>query len=673
MLPYVLKRLIAMLPTLLGITFVTFMIVNLAPGDPVATQFGQGGGEGSTGGDGAGGKDRRGDAIKAKKKLLGMVREDPTVQVWPLAATAGPEGPAPWERQARLPALPAWAQALVALPGGDLVVGDAQGGVWRLGPEGEVRWQAAQAPGAEGAAAGAAAGAAGTAEGAAAGMGATAGGVRALAVDGDSVLVGDQAGRVLRLALEDGAERARGPVLGRAVRDLVVLADGTVASACEDGKVRLHDPARLAPQQVLDGHRGAVHALTVLADGALLSGGYDRTLRAWDPKTGALVAELGPLGQAINDLAPSPAGDRLAVAGDDRKVRVIPGARTSAGLDPAAALVLTGHHKAVSTVAWSGDGGRLVSGGEDESARLWDAQTGAVLAISPDIAGELRQVLVVGDRVYTAARSWRTVPVWRRYLSWLWRTARLDFDRSFVDDRPVIDKIAEALPVTLGLNVLALLIIYAVSIPIGVLSAVRRGSAFDQGSGLLLFLLYSLPNFWLATLLIMGLSSEKTWDLLPSVGLQSPNHQDLSYLAWLGDRLKHLVLPVTVMVYGGFASLSRYVRSSMLDTIQEDYIRTARAKGLPEYVVVVKHALRNSLMTVVTLVASLLPAMIGGSVIVEYIFSIEGMGRLGFDAILARDYPVIMAITTFSAVLTLLGILVSDLLYSVVDPRVRTE
>lgn len=499
-------------------------------------------------------------------------------------------------------------------------------------------------------------------------------GVRSLALDGDSVLVGDQDGRLSRRDLASGALRAEGPALGRALRDLVVVAGVGVVSASEDGRVRLHDPVSLAPQLSLEGHRGAVHALALLPDGRLLSGGYDRALRAWDLQAGALLAELEPLPQAINDLALSPAGDWLAVAGDDRKVHLLPlvGGELDSLVGPGA-RALSGHHLAVASVAWSGDGRRLVSGSEDESARLWEVESGRLLAATPDIGGELWQVAVTGDRVYTVARSWRTVPVWRRYLSWLWRTARLDFDRSFVDDRPVIDKMAEALPVTVGLNLVALGIIYAVSVPIGVLAAVRRGSAFDQVSGLVLFLLYSVPNFWLATLLIMGLSSEKTMDLLPSVGLSSPGHQDLSYLSWLWDRITHLILPVTVMVYGGFASLSRYVRSSMLETIQEDYVRTARAKGLPEYVVVIKHAFRNSLITVVTLIASLLPAMIGGSVIVEYIFSIEGMGRLGFNAILARDYPVIMAITTFSAVLTLLGILLSDLLYSVVDPRVRTE
>jgi hypothetical protein len=163
------------------------------------------------------------------------------------------------------------------------------------------------------------------------------------------------------------------------------------------------------------------------------------------------------------------------------------------------------------------------------------------------------------------------------------------------------------------------------------------------------------------------------WDVLPSGGLESLGAESMSYLDWLWDRILHLFLPILVMTYAGFASMSRYARTTMLETIQEDYVRTARAKGLSERVVVYKHAFRNSLVTIVTLMGNLLPALIGGSVIVEYIFNIQGMGLLGFDAILQRDYPVIMAITTFSAFLTLMGILLSDILYSVVDPRVSQE
>jgi len=645
-LTYLFKRIIAMIPTLLGITFITFLIINLAPGDPVATQFGQGGSErGAGAGEGGGGGDRerQADAIKAKKKLLGMVREDHTVSTWGLGEAVQEEIQS-WPRLARLGELPGWPQALLVLESGALVVGTHEGSVLRLDAGGVPVWTARPAEG-------------GTS------------GITTMVRDGERVLVGDGEGRLTAFSLEDGAMSAQSTALGRGLRDLQLLPDGTVASAGEDGLVRLHDASSLNSRQGLEGHVSGVYALALLPDGTLLSAGYDRKLRAWDTGSGALRYETEPLPQAVNEIALSPDGSQLALAGDDRAVHLV----EVAPLPELRSRSLEGHFKAVSTVAWSADSSRLVSGSRDETARLWEVASGKELARTPDVAGAVRQVLVVGETVYTGARSWAEVPVWKRYLSWLWRTITLDFDRSFVDDRPVMEKITAALPITIFLNVIALAIIYLISIPLGVLAAVRRGGVFDQVSSVILFLLYSIPNFWLATLLIMGLSSERTFDLLPSVGLYSRGHQDLSYLSWLWDRSLHLVLPVTVMVYGGFASLSRYARTTMLETIQEDYVRTARAKGLPEYLVVFKHAFRNSLITIVTLVANLLPAMIGGSVIVEYIFSIEGMGRLGFDAILARDYPVIMAITTFSAVLTLLGILVSDLLYSVVDPRVRAE
>jgi peptide/nickel transport system permease protein len=325
-------------------------------------------------------------------------------------------------------------------------------------------------------------------------------------------------------------------------------------------------------------------------------------------------------------------------------------------------------------VALSADASRIFSGSRDETVRVWDTTTGKQLAQSLDSTGRIRDLDVAADgRLLSSADSWSTVPVHRRYLSWLLRIMRFDFDRSFVDDQPVINKIKKALPITIGLNFLSLIVVYTLAIPLGVLAAVKRNSTFDHISSLLVFTLYSIPSFWLATLLIMMFSSRQALDILPSVGLHGDAPWDMSYLEWLWDFVKHLLMPVLVMSYGGLASLSRYARTSMLETIGEDYIRTARAKGLDESIVVWKHAFRNSLITIVTLLGNLLPALIGGSVIVEYIFSINGMGRLGFDAILARDYPVIMAITTFSALLTLVGILVSDILYSIVDPRVTQK
>jgi peptide/nickel transport system permease protein len=176
-----------------------------------------------------------------------------------------------------------------------------------------------------------------------------------------------------------------------------------------------------------------------------------------------------------------------------------------------------------------------------------------------------------------------------------------------------------------------------------------------------------------AVLLIMFLGGGDFFDLFPIYGIVSSGMEGASFMARLGDHLWHLVLPVFCLTYGGLAALSRFQRAGMLEVIRQDYIRTARAKGLPEKIVIFKHAFRNSLIPIVTLLGYLIPGMFGGSVIIESIFSIPGMGQLGFEAVLSRDYPVVLAIATISAILTLLGLLVSDLLYVWVDPRISYE
>jgi len=652
MIAYLIRRLLAMLPTLLGITFITFMIINLAPGDPVATQFGadQGGKSTDAGGGGAGNQDRMADTIKAKKKLLGMVTEDFAVGVWgasPLPRTADDEyaQASPLDLRERLGDMDGWPRAVAFSEGGSLYAGGSDGVLYVMSAEGE---ELARMEGHMGS-------------------------VQALALSpkGDRLVSGDAEGNLRVWSVPEHEQLAAPAALGKAVRDLAFLPDGSAfLSACDDELIRLHQVDSAAEQRRYKDHIAGIYALAVEPDGsAFWSAGYDRKLRRWSVSGELLLADESH-GSPINDLAINAAGDRLATASDDRKLRIydIDGAAGDALAEP---LLLEGHYKQATAVAFTADDATLFSGSRDETVRSWDVTTGEQAGQSPEAVGRVRALAVgPGGVVLSAADSWKKVPIYTRYIKWLGRIVTLDFDRSFKDDLPVMDKIAKALPVTLGLNVLTILIIYMISIPLGVFAAVRRGSTFDNVSSLMLFVLYSLPNFWLATLLIMFLSSEQNLNVLPSVGLHADNAENLSYLAWLWDWIKHLILPVIVMTYAGFASLSRYARTSMLETIQEDFIRTARAKGLAESVVVWKHAFRNSLITIVTLLGNLLPRLIGGSVIVEYIFSINGMGKLGFDAILARDYPVIMAITTFSAFLTLLGILVSDILYSVVDPRV---
>jgi peptide/nickel transport system permease protein len=264
-------------------------------------------------------------------------------------------------------------------------------------------------------------------------------------------------------------------------------------------------------------------------------------------------------------------------------------------------------------------------------------------------------------------------PLYVQYYLWVKRIFTLNFGYSFTDHRKVLDKIAERLPITLELNITSIFLVYLISIPFGIYSATHEGAFFDKILTLGFFFLYSLPNFWVAMLLIMFLGGGSFLDIFPVYGISSLGSHSLAALPWLIDRLWHMVLPVACLTYGGLAYLSRLTRASMLEVIREDYVRTARAKGLSERVVIFKHAFRNALLPLVTIMGLLLPAMFGGSVIIESVFSIPGMGQLGFQAVLSRDYPVIMAITTISGVLTLVGLLVSDILYAVLDPRIKLD
>ena len=264
-------------------------------------------------------------------------------------------------------------------------------------------------------------------------------------------------------------------------------------------------------------------------------------------------------------------------------------------------------------------------------------------------------------------------PLHVQYFSWLGRVATFDFGNSLRDQRPVWDKLKERLPVTLQLSGISLLLAYLISIPIGIYSATHQHSRTDKATTVFLFTLYSLPNFWVATLAIVYLGGGDFLDLFPVFGLQSLGSENWTFWERFGDRALHLVLPVTCMTYYTLAALSRYMRSSMLEVVRQDFIRTARAKGLSERLVIYRHALRNSLIPIVTLMADLLPALIGGSIVIETIFSVPGMGQLGWEAVLLRDYPVIMAVFTISAFLTLLGILIADVLYTIVDPRIKYE
>ncbi|MEX0718056.1 MAG: ABC transporter permease [Planctomycetaceae bacterium] len=240
----------------------------------------------------------------------------------------------------------------------------------------------------------------------------------------------------------------------------------------------------------------------------------------------------------------------------------------------------------------------------------------------------------------------------------------------FQQERPIGPDLWSAIQVTVVINAIVFFLIYLFAIPLGIFSAAYPHSAADRFTTLALFVLYSLPSFWVAEMLRMWLGGQEGLISFPIMGLHSADAESMSTGRWIVDYLHHITLPVICLTYGGLAYLSRQMRVGMLEVIRQDYIRTAEAKGAGKARVILVHALRNGLFPVITLFASLLPFLIGGSVIIETIFNIPGMGRFAFDGVLRREYDVVMATLLLSAVLTLVGILVSDMLYVLVNPQV---
>jgi peptide/nickel transport system permease protein len=261
-------------------------------------------------------------------------------------------------------------------------------------------------------------------------------------------------------------------------------------------------------------------------------------------------------------------------------------------------------------------------------------------------------------------------PLHIQYGRWLGRMATLDFGDSFSPDgRPVAEKIKERIPITLTINVLSMGLIFLVAIPVGVYSAVRKGSLFDRISTVAVFIGFAIPTFWLALLMMILFGVKLGW--LPISGISSLDYGSLGPLGKLADRAHHLVLPLLLLGFGGLAGMSRYMRSNMLEVIRQDYVATARAKGLPEGKVVFRHAMRNALLPVITILGLSVPDLLGGSVIFETIFAIPGLGQLFYQGVMSRDYPLIMGILTIGAFLTLLGNLLADVGYALADPRIR--
>ncbi len=284
------------------------------------------------------------------------------------------------------------------------------------------------------------------------------------------------------------------------------------------------------------------------------------------------------------------------------------------------------------------------------------------MEMNPKVTKEVR------ERIRALYDLDKPLPV--QYYLWLKRFVKLDFGRSFSSDRRlVIDKITERLPITISLNLLALMFELAFGIPIGVYCAKYKGSALDKGLTAFVFAGFAIPTFWLALLcmLLFGVYL----DLLPITGLKSFNYSELTSVGKIADLARHLVLPVLISAIGGLAGMSRFMKSSLLEVLRQDYITTAYAKGLPEGMIMRKHAVRNALLSVITLLGMAVPGLIGGSVIFETIFGIPGMGQLFYMSVMSRDFPVIMGILVIGAFLTLVGNLLADVALAVADPRIR--
>ncbi|CAN5624105.1 ABC transporter permease [soil metagenome] len=299
---------------------------------------------------------------------------------------------------------------------------------------------------------------------------------------------------------------------------------------------------------------------------------------------------------------------------------------------------------------------------------LLQATPGGPLAMSENPASSGRVTAETLSRL--RARYGLDDPMYLQYLNWLKGTVQGDWGSSFNTGRPVLTMIAERLPTTLQLTGLSLLVTLLIALPIGIISAVKQYSWFDYLATSFSFFGISIPGFWMALMLVYVFAFQFDW--LPNAGLTDPRH---SYEGWdaIVDRAKHLIMPVAVLSLTSTASLTRYLRASMLDVISQDYIRTARSKGLKEQAVVIRHALRNGAVPMVTVLALEIPDLFIGAVIVESIFAIPGMGRLFIESANLRDYPVLMGILLIASALVIASNLIADLVYGWLDPRISLK
>ncbi|WP_372654853.1 ABC transporter permease subunit [Halobacteriovorax sp.] len=261
-------------------------------------------------------------------------------------------------------------------------------------------------------------------------------------------------------------------------------------------------------------------------------------------------------------------------------------------------------------------------------------------------------------------------PVHVRYWIWLTNIAKLDFGESFTYEEPVLDVVSSKFPVSLQFGVVSLLLSYLICIPLGVIKAIKNGTKFDMISSVVLSGMYSIPGFMLGIILIVFLAGGAFFEWFPVGELYSDEYYDMNLWEKIVDRTHHFILPLISYMISQFTVLTLLMKNSLIEEIKKDYVRTARAKGLSEKVVYLKHALRNALIPIVTGIGSFLAVFFAGSLLIETIFQLDGMGLLGYQSLLERDYNVIMGLVFIQSLIMLVGNLISDLCYVLVDPRI---
>lgn len=300
-----------------------------------------------------------------------------------------------------------------------------------------------------------------------------------------------------------------------------------------------------------------------------------------------------------------------------------------------------------------------------------------VITLAPGDPAEMQVAemndMVISEELYEQLRAYYNLdkPFHVQYAMWLGKLVRGDLGNSFHDGFPVMRKVRDAFWPTLSVSLLSIFLTYLIAVPLGIVSAVKQGGWFDSVSSTILYIIYAIPSYVIGMLLILFIGVEMDW--LPFRGMESDNFDELSLPGQLWDSAKHYALITISFTAGSLAYYSRFTRQNLLEVVRQDYVRTARAKGLPEHVVILKHAFPNTLIPLITLMSLTFPYILSGSVILETMFSWPGLGRLFYDSVLRRDYPTVMGLSVITSMLVLFLTLLADLAYAVVDPRVRYE